>query len=403
MIEHRGLLNMVLNHLQYLDLQPGYRVLQFASLSFDGSCQEIFNTLCSGGSLVLVSRAQIASAEQIGELIAGGRIDIATLPPSYQSVIKEQLVGLKILYSAGEPLHVETGRYIESKGVRLINGYGPTENSVTISITDKAICADGSVTVGKPLGNVQVYILDEAGNLAPVGVAGELCVAGEQVARGYLNQAELTAQKFIPNPFNGAGGSLLYRTGDLARWQEDGNIELIGRKDNQVKIRGYRVELGEIEQVLQQAPGVRQAITQVIEEKQGHKRLLAFITGHDHIDKTDVTAFLQSRLPEYMVPSLLVQVDSMPITPNGKVDMRRLQEMYVTTAANKDGYVAPVNKTQEDLVAIWQELLGVEPVGIHDNFFELGGDSIITIQVVSRAETPRLRISGSRYVYIPDY
>jgi amino acid adenylation domain-containing protein len=275
MVEHKGLANLSLSQIEEFRLKPGMSTLQFASFGFDASCSEIFTSLLSGGSLVLPQKKDILSAEAFEELVNKHKIEVVTLPPSYQNIIKDRLGTIKTIVSAGEPLNEAVGRQIQSKGIRLINAYGPTENTVCVSLTDNPIEENRTTTIGKPIANVQVYILDKEDKLLPIGAIGEICVAGAQVARGYLNLPDLTAEKFIQNPFSADPATKLYKTGDLGRWLQDGNIEYVGRIDDQVKVRGYRIEPGEIESVLQQSGLVSQAVVMAKEDKEGNKRLVA--------------------------------------------------------------------------------------------------------------------------------
>jgi non-ribosomal peptide synthetase component F/acyl carrier protein len=365
-----------------LGLAPGYRMLQFASFSFDGSCQEIFNTLCSGGTLILVSKEEILSAESMGAVLKDQQVDIATLPPSYQHVVKDHIDGLKMLYSAGEPLNAEIGRYIQSRGVKLINGYGPTENTVTITLTDEPILEDGTVTIGRPLKNVEVYIVDGRGKLVPQGVSGEIWVSGVQVAKGYLNRPELTEERFAINPF---GSGTVYKTGDRGRWLANGTIEYVGRKDDQVKIRGYRVELGEVEAALQMASGVLQAVVVATGDNNGASSLMGFIVRdeNDIYDKDAVIAYLESRLPEYMVPRVLVEVIEIPMTVNGKADKKRLLQLSQEEQPQERIIELPTGELEEQLAAIWKDLLEVEVIDRKDDFFSLGGHSLLAIRLIS--------------------
>ncbi|WP_144716281.1 condensation domain-containing protein [Flavobacterium anhuiense] len=262
------------------------------------------------------------------------------------------------------------------------NKYGPTETTVTstISFYEKGNCGDKEISIGTPIANTQVYILDSEMNLLPVGVVGELCIGGAGVARGYLNREELTAERFIANPF--AAGERIYKTGDLARWLPDGNIEYIGRKDNQVKIRGYRIELGEIENALSLVAGISQCCVLAKEDASGNKRLVGYVVSEEKLDRTYLQDQLKSSLPEYMVPMIWVELDQMPLTSNGKLDRKSLPEPESSDLSTKE-YVAPRTETEEQLAAIWQNLLGIEKVGIHDNFFELGGHSLLATRLVS--------------------
>jgi amino acid adenylation domain-containing protein/non-ribosomal peptide synthase protein (TIGR01720 family) len=383
MVEHRGIVNLALNQAEALRLKPEMKTLQFASFGFDASCYEIFNTLLSGGTLVLSSKEDLTSAEKIKDIISTNGVELAVLPPSYQSIILDSLGTLKTIVSAGEPLNEATARRIQDQGVRLINAYGPTENTVCVSLTDTPIRANGVIVIGKPIANVQVYILDKVGGLSPLGSTGEICVGGAQVARGYLNRMDLTTEKFIPNPFDENAKSLIYKTGDLGRWLPDGNIEYQGRLDEQVKIRGYRIELGEIENVLIQSRMVAQAVVVVREDKENHKTLVAYIVPDGEFDKAAIVAYLQRKLPEYMLPSRWITVESFKLTSSGKIDRKALPNPDEKVEQSSE-YEAPQSELEQKLVEVWQDLLEVDQLGVQDNFFEMGGDSILTIQVVSR-------------------
>ncbi|TKK67990.1 amino acid adenylation domain-containing protein [Ilyomonas limi] len=383
MIEHGGLVNLSLSQAEGFGLKPGTKMLQFASFGFDASCSEIFTTLLSGGCLVLPQKKDLLAAEEFEKLVCKHKVEVVTLPPSYQLLVKDNLGTIRTIISAGEALNATTGRYLQTKGIRLINGYGPTENTVCVSMSDDPIKDNQVVVIGKPISNVKVYILDKAGDLCPVGTAGEICVGGVQVARGYLNRPELTATKFVEDPFAGEQGARMYKTGDLGRWRTDGNIEFLGRFDDQVKIRGYRIELGEIENVLHQCELVSQAVVLAKEDKDGNKRLVAYIVPNGTFDRKAIIAYVKGKLPDYMVPSILVQVEVFPLTSNGKIDKKALPEPDMSEVLNK--YAAPRTAIEQKLVNIWQKLFHIKQLGIHDNFFDLGGTSIQAIQVVSQA------------------
>ena len=382
MIEHKGLVNLALNMETVLPLKQGTRVLQFSAFGFDASCFEIFSTLLSGGCLVIPHKEDLLSAEKFGEMVRQHQVELLLLPPSYQHTIREELGTIKTIISGGEALNREDTRYFQAKGIRVFNAYGPTENSVITSITDQPL-QDDTVVIGKPLANIQVYILDQQGELAPVGVAGEICAGGTGVARGYLYRPTLTTEKFIPDHFSGEPGARLYRTGDLGRWLPDGSIEYLGRIDDQVKIRGYRIEPGEIENALLQSGFVSQAVVLVKADDNGHKRLVAYVVPQGAFEKDQILGSLKDKLPPYMVPALLVSLEKIPVTANGKVDKAALPEPYTLSANTRAILNGEVEQT---LAVIWEELLGVKNIGRNDNFFELGGDSIITIQVVGRAK-----------------
>ena len=293
---------------------------------------------------------------------------------------------LEEIITAGEQLKLtkEINSLLE-KGISIVNQYGPTEAHVVSSYTvpSKNNLSD-LPPIGKPVDNTQLYILDGKGKPVPAGVAGELYIAGVQVARGYLNLPELTEEKFVKDIFSNDENARMYRTGDLARWLPDGNIEYLGRSDDQIKIRGYRVELGEIESVLQKSELVKGAVVLAKEDKAGNKRLIGYVVpnGNGDFDKGTVDSYLRARLPEYMVPGVWVKLDSIPLNANGKVDRKALPDPDLSELLSKE-YTAPRNDTEEKLEAIWKELLGVERAGIYDNFFELGGHSLLVIRLIS--------------------
>ena len=382
-VGHGGVVNLAFNQAAALRLTPKTTTLQFASIGFDASCYEIFNTLLSGGRLVISKKEDLLTAESFETCINNNQVDLAVLPPSFLHVVKDSLGCLKTIVSAGEALKAGIARDIQSKGIRLINAYGPTENTVCTSLTDEPVLKNDLVVIGKPIANVQVCIMNQFNQLSPVGVPGELCIGGSQLAQGYLNRPDLTAEKFIINPFDTSGHSKLYRSGDLTRWLPDGNIEYLGRIDDQVKLRGYRIELGEIENSVLQSGLASEAVVLLREDTPGNRRLVSYVVPAAAYDREVLTAYLEARLPDYMIPSVWVKIERLPITPNGKVDRKALPVPEVDIALQKS-YVAPRNEIETQLATVWKELLHVQQVGIHDNFFELGGDSILIIQVVSR-------------------
>ncbi|MEO7533278.1 MAG: amino acid adenylation domain-containing protein, partial [Ferruginibacter sp.] len=367
-------------------------VLQFASLNFDVSFQEIFSTLCFGSSLHLISEDRRKDMAEIVKDIDEQGLTHLFVPyivlkslADYVASLDRNALHLQEIIVAGEQLKLteDIGIFLEKNGIKLINQYGPTEAHVVSSYT----VTDNYLTtplppIGKPIDNVQLYILNPKKDLCAVGIPGELYIAGAQVAQGYLNRPELTAEKFIPNIFDTESGSMMYKTGDLARWLPDGNIEYLGRIDEQVKIRGYRIELGEIESVLQQSELVKQAVVLAREDNSGSKRLVAYVVPEKAFDKEAMITHLRSRLPEYMVPALWVELESLPLTPNGKINKKALPDPDASDLQSHE-YVTPRNETEQQLANVWQELLGVERVGIHDNFFELGGHSLLAMRVVS--------------------
>ncbi|TBR57196.1 hypothetical protein B4U84_27550, partial [Westiellopsis prolifica IICB1] len=310
-----------------------------------------------------------------------------TLPPSVLAVLPpEELPTLQTIIVAGEACSTELMRQW-SAVKNFFNAYGPTEASICTTMS-KCTPKQEKVCIGRPINNVQVYILDQNQQPVPVGVPGELHIGGAGLARGYLNHPELTQEKFIPNPFSKETGSRLYKTGDLARYSENGNIEYLGRIDNQVKIRGFRIELGEIESVLSQYPHVQTCCVIARCDTPGDQRLIAYIVPQAEQTPTtkELRQFLKSKLPDYMVPSGFVILESLPLTPNGKIDRRALPKPDLHTQL-QDKFIAPRTPTEEILALVWTQVLKVEQVGIHDNFFELGGHSLLATQLLSRIRT----------------
>jgi amino acid adenylation domain-containing protein/non-ribosomal peptide synthase protein (TIGR01720 family) len=385
LVEHGGVVNLAATQVVTLGLKPAMRTLQFASFGFDASCYELFGTLLSGGCLVIPEKEDILSAQHFSEFMNAREVEVVTLPPSYLNVIKDNIPDfIKVIVSAGEALNSDAARMMQENGIRMINAYGPTENTVCATLSDDPIKENGRVVIGKPIDNVTIHILDTAGKLVPVGVPGELHIGGVQVARGYFKRPELTLEKFIADPF--LKHSNLYRSGDLARWLPDGNIEYLGRTDDQVKIRGYRIELGEIESVLTQSDLVNEAVVLVSPDDHGNKRLVGYIVSTDIFNRSLLEEYLKTRLPVYMVPALWVSLSVFPLTTSGKINRKALPQFTPDAEVDITTYVAPRNETEAALAGVWQELLSMTNIGIHDNFFRLGGDSIITIQLVSRAK-----------------
>jgi len=348
------------------------------SICFDLSVFELFYPLSSGKPVRIVENGLAISKY----LANDSNILINAVPSVIGNLLNEKadLSRVSAINMAGEPVPPGVLERLDTTRTAVRNLYGPTEDTTysTMSLLEKG----KPVTIGKPVWNTRIYILSSGAALSPVGVTGEICIAGAGLARGYLNNEELTAEKFIIDPFSKEAGARLYRTGDLGRWLPDGNIEYLGRTDDQVKIRGYRIELGEIESVLNQSGLVSQAVVLARADSGGNKRLAGYIVPKETFDKQAVQNYLRAKLPEYMVPALWVELERIPLTPNGKTDRKALPDPEITNIVSE--YAAPRNETEAKLAAIWQELLGIGQVGIYDNFFELGGDSILTIQVVSR-------------------
>ncbi|BAY23196.1 non-ribosomal peptide synthase [Calothrix sp. NIES-2100] len=394
MVEHTGLCNLVTAQIQTYNVQTDSRILQFASFSFDASIFEVVMALGTGARLYLGTKESLLPGSSLIELLQNYGITHITLPPSALAVLPaEELPALQNLTVAGEacpPDLVERW----SCGRRFFNGYGPTEATVWSTIAECSSHSTNKPPIGRPIANTQIYLLDQYLQPVPVGVPGELHIGGIGLARGYLNRPQLTQQKFIPHPFSNEPGARLYKTGDLARYLSDGNIEYLGRIDNQVKLRGFRIELGEIEALLSQHSGVIQNTIINREDIPGIQRLVAYtVPNPDQIPTiSELRQFLKERLPEYMVPSAFVMLDTLPLTPNGKIDRRALPapESRPELAVN---FVAPRTPQEEKLAAIWADVLRLQQVGIHDNFFEIGGDSILSLQIIARANQAGIQLN----------
>ncbi|WP_198299707.1 non-ribosomal peptide synthetase [Tumebacillus avium] len=380
LLEHAGLFNLVHVLQDAFVIDGNTRVLQFASFSFDASVSEVFTVLAAGGTLVLADKNDLLPGPALLNLLNDKQIHNATLPPSVLAMLpSDHLPHLRTVISAGEACTKEIVERWTAGGRRFVNGYGPTEN--TVCTTHAVLTKDSAVHIGRPNQNVEVYILDPHGQPVPLGVPGELYIGGAMLARGYLNRPELTSEKFVPHPFR-TGDARLYRSGDLVRWQADGTIEYLGRLDHQVKVRGFRIELDEIEALLNSHEGVENGVVIAREDQPGQKRLVAYVTTKPNAAVTvpDLRHALKAALPDYMVPSAFVLLPEFPLTPNGKID-RNLLPAPDGARAVESVYVAPGSELEQQVTAIWQEVLGVDKIGVHDNFFDLGGHSLLMVKV----------------------
>ena len=396
MIEHGALINRLNWAQDYYGLTAEDSVLQKTTICFDVSVWELLWPLLAGSKLVFAKPGGQKDTSYLKSIIETERITMIHFVPSMLEIFltdlqKGECLSLRKVLCSGEALKPSQAKLFREilPQAELHNLYGPTEAAIDVTYWSPDNDPEKDiklVPIGKPVSNTRIYILDDNG-LVPIGGIGEIHIGGIQVARGYLNMPDLTAEKFVEDNFNfnKESGSRMYKTGDLGRWLPDGNIEYIGRKDNQVKINGNRIELGEIENVLLQSNLVNQSVVCAISNSDGNKHLVGYVVVKDVFDKEAVISYLQSRLPEYMVPYLWHQLESMPLTQNGKIDRKALPQPDARESLNNE-YVPPHNDLEEKLSAVWQELLHVERVGIHDNFFELGGDSIITMQVVGRVQ-----------------
>ncbi len=406
-ITHRGLMNLIGWHRQTYDVQAADRATMLAGVAFDASVWELWPYIAAGASIYIANEETRLNPVALRDWLLANEITLSFIPtPLAEPMLTLEWPDkckLRAILTGGDRL----AQYPpDTLPFALYNHYGPSESTVVAAACQVPTQSSKSLSeiapsIGRPIANTRVYILDRKLRPVPQGVPGEMYVGGEGLARGYMNRPDLTAERFIDSPF--VQGERLYRTGDLARHLPSGDIEFLGRNDDQVKIRGYRIELGEIHAAIAEHAAVREASVIVREDRPGDKRLVAYIVLHqkqqdDQHDQHDgavhsVRSYLQERLPDYMVPLAFVILDALPLTANGKVDRKQLPAPAWEQMLNAGSYVAPRNEVERSLTAIWEEVLGIEQVGIHDNFFELGGDSIVSIQIIFRCTQAGLKLT----------
>ncbi|MEC1587841.1 amino acid adenylation domain-containing protein, partial [Bacillus spizizenii] len=391
MIEHKGVTRLV-HRPNYVELNKDTVILQTGSLSFDAATFEIWGALLNGGKLRISSQDLIMDASKLKQTIARHKINTMFLTTAlFNQLINSDVTvfdGIGTLLFGGEKAsEVHVRKLLENNShIQLTNLYGPTET--TTFATYYPIDVDqlrAKTPIGKPISNTATYIMNE-GRLCGIGMVGELCIAGDGVARGYLNKPELTKAKFIPNPY---GPEMMYCSGDLARWLPDGNIEYLDRIDDQVKLRGFRIELGEIESVIRKVDNVKE-VAVVVSERDNEQHLCAYIVGRNILDVAIIRSKIGKELPSYMIPAYMMQIDEIPLTINGKVDKEALPEIE---AKSNEEYVAPRNKIEEKILNVFANVLGVKKIGLTDSFYELGGDSIRAIRVVSKLRELAIELS----------
>ncbi|MCI4061312.1 amino acid adenylation domain-containing protein [Micromonospora sp. R77] len=368
-------------------LGPADRVLQFAALAFDASIDQVFPALSCGAALVLPDHGLVAPATLL-PLLDRHDVTLANLPPAYFGELVAELTerggtvprALRTMVLGGDVVRpVDVDRFATCcPDVTVLNAYGPTETTVTTTLAEVPCGLTGTVPIGRALADRALHVLDARLREVPVGAVGELYVGGTQLARGYLGRPGLTAERFVPDPYGREPGGRLYRTGDLVRWRSDGQLEFHGRADGQVKVRGFRVEVGEVEARLREHPGVRDAVVVAWQD-----RLVAYLAGDD-LSGTDVRDGLAERLPEFMVPAVVVVLDELPRTVGGKVDRDRLPDPEGHRPEVTDSFVAPRTPTEQAIAEVWRQVLRVDRIGVHDNFFDLGGHSLLATLAVAR-------------------
>ncbi|HLL47706.1 MAG TPA: amino acid adenylation domain-containing protein [Longimicrobiaceae bacterium] len=390
-VPHRAVVRLVRGS-DFAPLGPGDRVAQVSNAAFDAATWEIWGALLGGGCLVVVPRDVSLSPPDFAAEIAARRIGALFLTTAlFNRVAREAphaFGTLRHLLSGGEACDPEAVRRVLEAGrpERLLHVYGPTEGTTfsTWHRVREVEAGAASIPIGRAVANSRAYVLDAALRPAPVGVPGELYVGGDGLARGYLGRAELTAERFVPDPYSPVPGGRLYRTGDRARWREEGEIEFLGRVDHQVKVRGFRVEPGEVEAVLLEHPGVREAVVVLREDTPGDRRLVAYAAAEAGATAGELRAFLKDRLPDHLVPSAVALLDALPLTPSGKVDRRALPAPAPGAGSPGEGRAVPTAPMERMLAQLWREMLALEEVGIDDNFFDLGGHSLLASRLNGR-------------------
>jgi amino acid adenylation domain-containing protein len=392
-IPHRAIMRLVLNT-DYITLMPSDRIAQASNSSFDAATFEIWGALLNGACLVELTKDELLSSQKFAAKIRKKNISVLFLTTALfnklSAEVPQAFSSLKFLLFGGEAVDPKWVKAVLNHGAphRLIHVYGPTENTTFSTwypvkdVTEEAT----TIPIGKPISNTQCYILDKHLQAVPPGIPGELYLGGDGLAWGYYKRPEVTSEKFIRNPFRETAGTSLYKTGDLARYLPNGDIEFLGRIDNQVKLRGFRIELDEIEVVLKQHSTVNDSVVIMREDSPGEKRIVAYIV-FDHQNRLDIKelrAFIQSKLPEYMVPSAFVVLNTLPLTPNGKVDRKMLPLPNQMQALSNNNFLAPRDAVERQLASIWKKALGLHSVGIRDKFFDIGGHSLLAVQVLSK-------------------
>jgi aspartate racemase len=402
LVSHQSVVNHNVSVVKQYRLNASDRVLQFATLSFDAAVEEIFPTLMIGATLVLRSDGPLISGPEMLQLIAQKQLTVLNLPTVYWHEWVSELsqgqqilpASLRLVVLGGDKASAQ--RFVSwnqqgGLGISLINTYGPTETTIISTAYEPDMAEKereelSDLPIGRPIANTRAYVLDLDLQPVPVGMTGELYIGGIGVSRGYLNRPDLTAEKFIPDPFSHESGARLYKTGDIVRYRPDGNIEFVGRIDDQVKIQGFRVEPGEIEAVLAQHPDVQEVVALARQDTLEQKYLVAYVIPNQEatLSMSDLRAFLKSKLPEYMMPSAFMLLDALPMTPNGKVDRRALPVPDQTRSELGATFVPPRSHLELQLSHIWEAVLNIRPISLTDDFFDLGGHSLLAVRLTGQ-------------------
>ena len=391
-VMHRGVIRLFCNT-NFLTIEGSDVVAQTLNICFDAAMQEIWGALLNGARLVIVGKENMLSPPRFKRELERHGITVLMPTRTLFNLMAREAPGafanLKYVVFGGEAADPRSVAAVLKHGPpkHLLNAYGPTEASITATCMEVLDVPEGarSIPIGRPISNTTIYLLDSRRNLVPIGVAGEIYIGGAGVARGYVGAPQLTAERFIDNPFSNEPGARLYKTGDLARWLPDGTIDLIGRADTQVKIRGFRIEPSEIEAVLKQHPGARDAVVLLQGDASGEKRLVAYVAGErSRLNATELRDFLKTKLPDYMLPAAVVVLEKFPLNSNGKIDRQAFPEAVATRGEKV--FVGPRDGLEAQLIAIWESALGIQPIGVTDDFFEIGGHSLLAVRILSEIE-----------------
>ena len=388
-ITHRAI-NRLVRNTNYVQLEESDHVAQLSNVSFDAATFEIWGALTSGATLVGLTKDTVLSPPEFKRAIVEQQISAIFLTTALFNQIAQSepdaFAPVRYVLFGGEICDAQAVRRVLQSGKpqHLQHVYGPTEATTFSSSYEVNEVSAGARTIpiGRAISNTELWVLDQYGQMAPVGVPGELYIGGDGIAREYLDRPDLTAEKFVPHPYSSEPGARLYRTGDLVRYLSDGNIDILTRMDQQVKLRGFRIELGEIEAVLQQHPGVRESVVVFREDAPGDKRLVAYVVTDSLA--AELRIWLRERLPDYFVPSHFAVLDKLPLTPNGKVDRRALPAPDSTAQSPAETFIAPRTPEEAKIAEIWSDVLDIKPIGIETNFFDLGGHSLLATRVVTR-------------------